>query len=102
MSKYSRNRCPNSAEYASAELRVKNRQDITIDFWKNSVDKILEFQEKKVLSGSGSISNQLMEDKVRQIYAEFDATRKQTEAIQADEEDMKTLENLEKKLKKRK
>jgi len=31
----------------SAELRAKNRMDITIDFWRENVDKILDFQEKK-------------------------------------------------------
>ena len=31
----------------SAELRAKNRIDITMDFWRDNVDKILEFQDKK-------------------------------------------------------
>jgi hypothetical protein len=86
----------------SAELRVKSRQDLKLDFWKNNVDKILEFQDKKVLTGLGSISNQLMEEKVRQIYAEFDNNRKHFEAVQADEEEIKELEELEKELKGRK
>jgi len=34
----------------SAELRAKNRQDITMDFWQENVDKIIEFNDKKALS----------------------------------------------------
>ncbi len=33
----------------SAELRAKNRQDITMDFWQKNVDKIIEFNDKKLL-----------------------------------------------------
>ena len=86
----------------SAELRVKSRKDITMSFWRENVDKILEFQDKEVLIGSGSVSNQQMEQKVREIYDEFDNNRKHLEAQQADEEDLKELENLEKELKSRK
>ena len=86
----------------SAELRVKSHQDLNFDFWKNNVDKMLEFQDKKVLSGLGSISNQLMEEKIRGIYAEFDENRKKVEAMQSDEKELKELEELEKELKSRK
>jgi hypothetical protein len=86
----------------SAELRVKSRKDITMSFWRENVDKIMEFQDKKVLIGTGSISNQMMEEKVREIYNDFDKQRKHLEAIKADEEDLKELENLEKELKSRK
>lgn len=41
----------------TAELRAKNRIDITMDFWRDNVDKILVFNEKKILQGKGSISN---------------------------------------------
>lgn len=86
----------------SAELRVKSKKDITINFWRENIDKILEFQDKNVLIGTGSISNQLMEEKVREIYNDFDKQRKQLDAKQADEEDLKELENLEQELKSRK
>lgn len=33
----------------SAELRAKNRQDITMDFWQTNVDKIIEFNDKNSL-----------------------------------------------------
>jgi hypothetical protein len=33
----------------TAELRVKDRMDITMRFWKQNVDRVLEFSDKKVL-----------------------------------------------------
>ncbi len=50
-----------------------------------------------VLSGAGSISNTEMEQKVRQVYADFNAHRKAHEARLADEQDLKEIENKIKK-----
>lgn len=33
----------------TAELRAKNRQDITMDFWRENIDRIIEFNDKEVL-----------------------------------------------------
>jgi len=82
----------------TAELRIKNRIDITMDFWRENVDKILEFNEKPLLTGKGKISNKIMEEKVREIYIAFDNRRKINEAQKADEEDWNELNLLEKKL----
>lgn len=43
-----------------------------------------------------------MEDRVRDIYAEFDARRKKADALAADEEDMRMLDDLEKQVKNKK
>jgi len=86
----------------TAELRVKNRQDITMDFWRENVDKILELNDKQILNHKGKISNKEMEKLVSKIYDNFDKKRKQYEAELADKEDIKELEELEKQLKKRK
>ena len=86
----------------TAELRAKNRIDITIKFWHENVDKILEFNEKPLLTGKGKISNEVMEEKVRQIYQLFDTKRKTYEAKQADKEDLAELKRLEKKIEKSK
>ena len=86
----------------TAELRAKNRIDITIKFWHENVDKILEFNEKPLLTGKGKISNEVMEEKVRQFYQLFDTKRKTYEAKQADKEDLAELKRLEKKIEKSK
>ena len=79
----------------SAELRAKNRQDITMDFWRENIDRIIEFNDKKVLKGNGSVSNEQMKTIVRKVYDEFEVKRKQYDAQQADLEDLKEIEELE-------
>lgn len=76
----------------NAELRVKERKDLTIKYWKQSVNTILTFQEKDILSGKGAISNEQAEAKAREEYEGFDSRRKAFEALQADQDDLKELE----------
>lgn len=83
----------------TAELRAKNRMDITISFWKENVDRILTLSDKKILRGPGAISHPQMEKKVAAIYERFDTKRKKFDALEADQQDM---EELEKKVKRRK
>lgn len=83
----------------TAELRVKNRNDITMNFWRENVDRLLEFNDKKILSGAGSISNAEMEERVGEIYTEFDKKRKANDAQLADEEDLREIEGEVKKRK---
>lgn len=85
----------------SAEMRVKGRRDLTLDYWRKNVDALLTFQDKEVLHGQGSISNTQMERIAHQRYEEFNAWRKQMDAKRADDEDMKMLEDLEDELKSR-
>ena len=85
----------------SAEIRVKSRQDLTLDFWQENVKSLLAYQGMDILEGNGSVSNQKMEEFVRGIYVDFDARRKSYEAMIADEEDMKLLDDLENEVKDR-
>ncbi len=39
-----------------AELRVKNQKELTLDFWRNNVDKMLAFNDQPILEGAGSVS----------------------------------------------
>ena len=86
----------------SAELRVKERKDLTLDFWRENVKGLLSFQGLDILTNNGSVSNLQMEEHVRDVYAQFDARRKSYEAQLADEEDLKLLDDLEKEIKERK
>ena len=83
----------------SAELRAKNRQDITMDFWRENIDKIITFNDKELLKGNGFISNEQMKKLVGKVYEEFDTKRKQFEAQQADLYDLKEIEDWEKNIK---
>lgn len=60
----------------SAELRVKERKDLTLDFWRKNVDNLLDFQNKDVLKNAGAISNKQMENIVDMVYEEFNNRRK--------------------------
>ena len=84
----------------TAELRAKNRQDIAMKFWQENVDRILSSNDYKILDHKGKISNSEMEEKVNEMYSEFDSRRKAMEVKIADEEDLKELENLVKSKKK--
>ena len=79
----------------SAELRAKSRKDITMDFWHKNFDKILEFQDKRILTHVGTISTSDMEKQVLEIYSDFDKRRKEFDALQADENDMEELKHIE-------
>ena len=83
----------------TAELRAKNRQDITMDFWKTNIDRIIEFNDKKVLDHKGAVSHAQMEEKVDAIYEKFNAQRKKLDAQKADAQDLEELKQLEDKLK---
>jgi hypothetical protein len=86
----------------TAELRVKDRIDITLDFWRENVDRILAFSDKNILKSAGTISNAQMEEQVRKIYERFDKRRKAFEAKQADLKELEELKELENKIEHRK
>ncbi|MDE7418723.1 MAG: virulence RhuM family protein [Muribaculaceae bacterium] len=79
----------------SAEMRVKGRQDLTLQYWRNSVDNLLDFQDKPVLKDKGKITTVQMEAKVKAIYHDFNARRKMLEAQKADEEDQTLFDDLD-------
>ncbi len=83
----------------TAELRTKNRTDITTSFWQENVDKILAFNDQPLLKSKGKISHKQMENKVREIYQLFDQKRKAFDAQQADADDLQALKQLEQSIK---
>lgn len=85
----------------TAELRAKNRQDITTQFWRENINKIIELNDKIVLAHKGSVSNAEMKEAVTAIYESFDNRRKIAEADNADKQDIDELKQLEQSLKNR-
>ena len=79
-----------------AELRAKQRQPLTLDYWRQNVDKLLVFNERPVLTHAGKVSAAEMKAVARERYGSFDARRRAAEALQADVEDLKALEAIEK------
>ena len=86
----------------TAELRAKNRQDITTNFWRENIDKILELNDKKILKNTGKISHVQMEKEAAEVYELFNANRKLAEAKNEDAQEMEELKALEITIKKAK
>lgn len=84
----------------SAELHVKMRKDLTLDFWRASVDKLLLDHGVPLLQSHGRITMEQAQIHARKIYEEFDARRKAFDAAQADELYLLELEQETKNIKK--
>ncbi len=83
-----------------AELRVKQQKDLTLGFWRTNVDRMLQANDQRVLKGAGTITHEQMEEIAQERYGEFDEQRRAAEVIEAEAQDLKQIEDLEKKLKK--
>lgn len=79
----------------SAELRVKERKDLTLNYWRDNVDTLLNFQNKDVLKNAGSISSKQMESIVDAVYEDFNNRRKLYAINKADKDDDDELMELE-------
>lgn len=84
----------------SAELRVKNNQDLTLAFWQRNVDALLEFNGFAVLDNQGKRTHHQAEKIAYEQYEQFDIMRKALKQKQADADDLHELESLERSLKK--
>ena len=81
-----------------AELRVKQRHDLSLDFWRNHVDGMLAFNGQTVLRNAGSVSHDDMVSIAHARYEAFDHHRRATEALEADAADLQEIERLEKRV----
>lgn len=79
----------------TAELRVKERNDLTIGYWKKTVDSLLAFHGKEVLKGNGPVTKREMEQQIHAVYEDFNARRKAYQARLADSEELNLLDDLE-------
>ncbi|MGC4128863.1 MAG: virulence RhuM family protein [Bergeyella sp.] len=84
----------------TAELRVKEQTPLSIDFWKQEAESVIQFSRKPLLLDKGKVSHEKAKDFAEKEYEVFDSERKKTEALQADLEDQKAIEELLKKAKK--
>lgn len=83
-----------------AELRVKDRQQLSLDYWRTNVDRLLAFNDRPILQGAGQVSHAVMTEIAHERFEAFDAKRRTQAAIDADSEDLQELEAVEKTLKK--
>lgn len=80
-------------------MRVKQQKELTLDFWRNNVDRMLAFNDQAILDGAGAVSRENMEKIARERYEFFDQKRRIAEAEAADAADLKEIEQLEQDLK---
>jgi len=81
-----------------AELQAMNRKTISMREWAEKLDAFLSFNEREVLTHPGKVSHEVAEKLALEHYTKFDAQRREAERVAADREDMKVLEDVEKKL----
>lgn len=84
-----------------AEDRAVRRIETRMGDWIVQTDRFLSFNERSVLTGPGRISHEQMDTIVGERYAAFDARRRATEALAADQEaddDLKQLQAEAKRL----
>ena len=85
----------------AAELRVKRRMTLTLPFWQETVDTMLKANLFELLKGPGSVAHERAVAIVGERYAEFDARRRESERLLADEADLEELRRIEEEAKKR-
>ncbi len=81
-----------------AEDQAKRRKTMTMTEWADKLDAFISFNERKVLTHPGKVSHDVAEKLALEHYTKFDAQRREAERIAADKEDMKALEDVERKL----
>lgn len=85
----------------TAELRVKEQIPLRLSYWKEEADSVIQFSRKPHLDHTGKISHEEMKRIATRQYEDFDAQRKKTEALEADKQEQKALEELIKKANKK-
>jgi hypothetical protein len=84
-----------------AELRAKQQKELTLDYWRNSVDRMLSSNDQPLLAGPGAISHEAMKTIASERYEDFETKRRKQEAIAADAEDLQAIEELEREIKRK-
>ena len=59
------------------------RKDLTLDFWRASVDKLLLDHGIPLLQSHGKVTMEQAQIRARKVYEEFDARRKAFDAATA-------------------
>ncbi|MBI5723331.1 MAG: virulence RhuM family protein [Planctomycetes bacterium] len=85
-----------------AEDQAKRRKQVFLKDWETKLDEFLQFNERQVLPDAGKVSREAADEKAIQEYGRFSERRRAEIETQAESDGMKLLENLAKKLPKKK
>ena len=85
----------------TAELRTKSRKQISMDFWREVAAQLITSNGFELLPNAGSVSpNRTLEIADRR-FLEYEAHRRQREALEADEADAIELQAIERDIQRR-
>lgn len=84
-----------------AEDQARRRKTVTMKEWADKLDAFLTFNERAVLTHPGKVSQDVAEKLALERYTEFDTQRRKAESVIADKDDIAALEDLERKLEKK-
>jgi hypothetical protein len=87
-------------DYVETQVQ-RTQQPIYTKDWEEKIDKFILFNEYNLLNGYGVKSKNEADAKAKTEYDTFDESRKKQEKIEADNEDLKEIENITKILKNR-
>lgn len=79
-----------------AEDQAKRRRPVTMAEWADKLDAFLSFNERDVLTHAGRLRMDVAQKLAAERFEMFDANRRATEALAADEDDIAQLEEMEK------
>jgi hypothetical protein len=85
-----------------AEDQAKRRKQVFLKDWQTKLDEFLQFNERGVLPDAGKVSREEADEKAVGQYERFSERRRDEIEAQAERDAMKQLEDLAKKLPKRK
>jgi hypothetical protein len=78
-----------------AEDQARRRKTMTMAEWADKLDAFLSFNEREILTHAGTVSAKVVEALAQQRYDEFEGKRREAERLEAEREDLATIEQLE-------
>jgi hypothetical protein len=85
-----------------AEDQARRRKQVFMSDWTIKLDEFLRFNDRSVLPDAGSVSREQADAKAKLEYEKFSQRRRTAVEAQAEQDMIRDLENIEKKLPKQK
>lgn len=77
-----------------AEDQAERRKQVFLKDWTDKLDQFLEFNDRAVLSGAGSITKKQADEKAKLEYDAFAEGRRKLKELKGENSDFYTLENI--------
>lgn len=81
-----------------AEDQARRRKTTTMAQWAEKLDVFLAFNEREVLTHAGKLRADVAEALALERYADFDTRRREAERLAADEDDLREIAEIERRL----